>query len=206
MHMWWLFVAAMFVVSGTPGPNMLHIMARSVALGWRRTMVAMAGCLVGLVLLQLASAAGLAGLLLAVPRAFEALRWAGAGYLVWLGIKAWRADAGVIDTAAPAQARMGAGELFRTGMAVSLSNPKAIIFSAAFLPQFIEPAAPHLPQLALLVATAMAIETLWYFGYALGGARLARHLAVPALRRGFNRATGALFVGFGLVLLQAKLR
>ena len=92
LQTWWLFVMAVFLLSGTPGPNMLHILQRSVDFGVRRTVAAMAGCLAGLMTILTASAAGLTALLLAIPGAFEVLRWLGTAYLVWLGIKAWRAD------------------------------------------------------------------------------------------------------------------
>jgi len=90
LHTWWLFTAAVFLLSGTPGPNMLHILSRSVELGLRRSVAAMAGCLLALILILAASAAGLTTLLLALPGAFEVLRYAGVAYLVYLGIKAWR--------------------------------------------------------------------------------------------------------------------
>jgi threonine/homoserine/homoserine lactone efflux protein len=205
LQSWWLFVVAVFLLSGTPGPNMLHILSRSVDLGMRRTLMAMAGCLAGLMVILIASAAGLSALLLALPGAFEVLRWIGAAYLVWLGIKAWRADASPIDAAAaPVDRRLSPAQLFRGGFAISLSNPKALLFAAAFLPQFVNPAASQPPQFAILVVTFAVIESLWYGVYALGGRGLARHLARPALKRWFNRVTGTIFFGFGILLIRAR--
>src|SRR5436305_9462498 len=97
LHTWWLFVGAVFLLSGTPGPNMLHIMTRSVDLGLKRSVAAMAGCLSAVVLVLAASAAGLTTLLLALPGAFEVIRYAGVAYLLFLGVKAWRADSAPID-------------------------------------------------------------------------------------------------------------
>ena len=96
------------------------------------------------------------------------------------------------------------GRLFRGGFLIGASNPKLLLFAAAFLPQFIDPAADQGLQLTILVATFAAAEAFWYAVYALGGRQLARHLARPALRRLFDRATGAIFVGFGLGLLAGR--
>jgi len=204
-HLWSMFFIAAFLVSATPGPNMLHILSRSVEFGIRRSLPAMAGCLSGLVTLLAASAVGLTALLMAVPGAFTVLRYAGTAYLVYLGIKAWRApvqaDEGEALAPAPSMTRWA---LWRAGYVVSVSNPKAMLFAAAFLPQFINPAAPKAPQFALLVATFAVIDTIWYFTYAMGGRGLASHLERPSLKRVFNRVTGAVFVGFGAVLLRSR--
>jgi threonine/homoserine/homoserine lactone efflux protein len=205
LEMWWLFVAAVFLLSATPGPNMLHILSRSVELGIRRSVAAMAGCLAALLLLLSASAAGLTTLLLALPGAFEVLRYAGAAYLCWLGIKAWHSAPVPLDPADGELPRaVSAWAVFRGGFAIAISNPKAILFAAAFLPQFVNAARPQVPQFAILVTTFAVIEAFWYGIYASGGRSLSRWLAVPRTRRAFDRATGVVFIGFGLSLLKAR--
>jgi threonine/homoserine/homoserine lactone efflux protein len=205
LHGWWLFVGAVFLLCGTPGPNMLHILSRSVALGARRSIAAMAGCLTALVLVLAASAAGLTTLLLALPGAFEVLRYAGVAYLIVLGIKAWRADVAPIDVGAGTLPRtVSLAALFRGGFAIGISNPKLLLFAAAFLPQFVTPSAPQGPQFAILVATFAALECFWYGVYAMGGRSLSVHLAKPAVKRAFNRVTGIIVLGFGAALLRAK--
>lgn len=205
LHTWWLFAGAVFLLSGTPGPNMLHILGRSVGLGVRRSVAAMAGCLSAVVLVLAGSAAGLSGLLMALPGAFDVLRYAGMAYLAWLGIKAWRGEDAPLDLAgSPPSGQTGPAALFRGGLAIGLSNPKLILFAAAFLPQFVDPTRAQAPQFALLVATFAVIECGWYTVYALGGQSLSRYLGRAAIRRGFNRATGLIFMGFSLALLQAK--
>lgn len=92
LQTWWLFLGAVFVLSGTPGPNMLHILTRSLRVGLRRSLAAMAGCLSAVVLVLLASAAGLSAVLMASPVLFDILRYAGVAYLVVLGVRAWRGD------------------------------------------------------------------------------------------------------------------
>ncbi|WP_159976823.1 MULTISPECIES: LysE family translocator [unclassified Novosphingobium] len=205
LHTWWLFVAAVFLLSGTPGPNMLHILSRSVEMGMKRSVVAMAGCLSAIVLVLSASAAGLTTLLLALPGAFEVLRYAGVAYLVFLGIKAWRSKVTPLDVGdAPLPVAVSGPALFRGGFAIGISNPKLILFAAAFFPQFIDPALPKAPQFAILVGSFAVVETFWYGVYASGGRSLSRYLSRPAIKQAFNRMTGAIFIGFGLALLKVK--
>ena len=94
--------------------------------------------------------------------------------------------------------------IYRGGYLIAISNPKALLFVAAFLPQFINPALPKGPQFAILVGTFAVIETCWYFTYALGGRGLARWLEQPSAQRLFNRMTGVVFVGFGALLLRSQ--
>ncbi|BCA61138.1 amino acid transporter [Sphingomonas sp. HMP9] len=205
LHAWWLFVVAVFLLCGTPGPNMLHIMTRSIAFGARRSIAAMAGCLTALVLVLAASAAGVSALLVAWPRVFDALRYAGVAYLIFLGIKAWRGAGSPIDVGSDALPESwSARRLFRGGFAIGISNPKLLLFAAAFLPQFVDRASPRAPQFAILVATFAVVESVWYGVYAAGGRTLARSLTRPALRRAFDRVTGAIFIGFGLALLRVR--
>ena len=205
LHTWQLFVLATFFVSGTPGPNMLHILTRSVDFGFRRSIAAMAGCLTGNMLLMTASALGLAAVFIAVPGVFQALRLIGVGYLIYLGLKAWRSGDAPIDVGTDTlKTDMSTWRLYRGGLAISVSNPKAILFATAFLPQFINAAAPKVPQFGVLVLTFAIVETAWYVTYALGGRSLVRALARPWARTLFNRVTGGLFVAFGLALLKAK--
>lgn len=208
LHLWLLYCATVFFVSATPGPNMLHILQRSVNLGLGRSLPAMLGCMSALVTLMSASALGLAAVLLALPGAFEALRYLGTAYLVWLGIRAWRAPIAEAsdeeEGLPPAAAALSAFAVFRGGYLIAISNPKALLFVAAFLPQFINPALPKGPQFAILVGTFAVIETTWYFTYALGGRGLSRWLRRPAAQRLFNRITGTVFVGFGALLLRSQ--
>lgn len=205
LHTWWLFVAAVFLLSGTPGPNMLHILSRSVEMGMKSSIVAMAGCLSAIMLVLSASAAGLTTLLLALPGMFEVLRYAGVVYLVFLGVKAWRTKVPPLDVGGGDLPRtVSRLALYRGGFAIGISNPKLILFAAAFFPQFINPALPQAPQFATLVATFAVVETFWYGVYASGGRSLSRSMSRPAVKQAFNRVTGVIFIGFGLALLKLK--
>jgi threonine/homoserine/homoserine lactone efflux protein len=203
---WWLFVMMTFVVSATPGPNMLLVMSTSARHGFRSALATMAGCMTALLLMMSLSAAGLGALLKAFPSVFDALRWAGAAYLAYLGIKSWRAPVheppsspGSTD---PVPARPGA--LYRQGLLVAASNPKAILFAAAFLPQFLRPDLPTLPQFAILLLTFAVIEIGWYGVYAGSGQGLARYLQRAAVLRVFNRVTGGVFVGFAVAMAAVR--
>lgn len=209
---WWLFILMTFVVSATPGPNMLYVMSTSARHGVRPAVVAMAGCMTALLAMMSISAAGLGALLHAFPTVFDALRLAGAAYLAYLGVKCWRepvhdeaqtsnAGGNPSPTAAPAPSSTA---IYRQGFLVAASNPKAILFAAAFFPQFIQPEAAKLPQFAILLLTFSVIEVAWYFVYAFSGKSLAVYLRRAAVMRAFNRATGGVFIGFAALMATAR--
>lgn len=209
IHTWWLFVVTVFFISISPGPNMLHVMTRSVTLGFSRAMLAMSGCFLAVLTLLSLSAAGLSAVLAAMPQVFTALRIIGAGYLLYLGYKAWTADAapinaGAIEGAGAPVVGPSGWQLFRTAFLIGISNPKALLFAGAFLPQFIDPARPRVPQFAIMVATFGVIEVTSYLLYALGGRSMARWLEKPSPRKVFNRVTGAIFVAFGLAMAGSR--
>jgi threonine/homoserine/homoserine lactone efflux protein len=203
LHSWWLYVTAVFLISATPGPNMLHVMVQSIHHGPRRAIYAMTGLMSAVLLCLLASAAGLGAVLKASPMLYDALRYAGVAYLIWLGIKAWRAPVG-LEPAEALPAARSARRLYMVGLATGLSNPKLIIFAAALFPQFIDVDRSFWTQLAILVGSFVVIETFWYAVYALGGRSLRRWLGEPRRQRLFNRGTGALFIGFGAALLASR--
>lgn len=215
LHTWWLYAATVFVISAIPGPNMLLVMTHGARHGLRRATATMAGCLSALILMLSVSAAGIGVFLKAWPAMFDALRFAGAAYLFYLGVKAWRAEvgdapgAGETAGAAPgvpqgAGAAMPAAGLFRSGFLVASSNPKAILFAAALLPQFIDAAKPVLPQFGILVATFAVIEIGWYAVYAVCRRRIGVALKRASVARAFNRLTGGVFVGFGAAMALVR--
>lgn len=209
---WWLFVGMTFVVSATPGPNMLLVMSVSARQGFQAAVQAMLGCMAALLLMMSLSAAGLGALLQSFPAVFDALRLAGAAYLAYLGIKCWRAP--VHDAAAdapnsaantaPTMPTAPTGSMLRQGFLVAASNPKAILFAAAFFPQFIQPDAPQFAQFGILLATFSVIEVGWYLVYAASGQRLSAYLQRAPVMRAFNRLTGGVFVGFAGVMALAR--
>lgn len=207
LETWWLYLGAVVLISCTPGPNVLYVTTRSIRFGLAPAFVGVSGCLLALVLMLVGSAAGLSALLLALPATFDVLKIAGAAYLAYLGIQLWREPVDVAETPAPPVEGAGKSSkvaLFRDGFLVGISNPKLLIFAAAFFPQFIDPAAAWGPQFAVLVATFLAVELFFYSVYALTGARLAGRLMHGVWRRRLNRASGLVFIGFGAALLRYK--
>ena len=207
---WWLFLMMTFVVSATPGPNMLLVMSTSARQGLRDAISCMLGCMSSLMLMLGLSAAGLGALLQAFPAVFEVLRLAGAAYLAYLGVQVWRSrvqDDTPAEGASEARATgvtLSPWALYRQGALVAASNPKAILFAAAFFPQFLNPAMPQLPQFGILLGTFAVVEVSWYFVYAASGKQLARYLQRASVMRVFNRVTGGVFVGFAALMAGAK--
>lgn len=205
-HTWLLFAATAFLLSAMPGPNMMHVMSISVRYGLLRSVAVMAGCMTAIVLVVTASLAGMAGVLAASPRLFAVLRVIGAAYLVFLGVRVWIARDSVEEDGGdtPPAPVIGVQQLLRDGFLTGISNPKLLLFAAAFLPQFVNPAVPHMPQYVLLIVTFAVVEVFWYLVYAGGGRILSSWLRTPVVRRVFGIVTGTVFMGFGAMLLLAR--
>ena len=164
----------------------------------------MLGGALGFFLLIAASLAGMGALLAASEQAFTVAKWVGAVYLVYLGVRVWRSPAPVvvIEPRALALREAGLFRMFGQSFLVAVSNPKALIFFAAFLPQFIVPDVLYTAQLAVLGGTFVAVE----IAYELLLARMAQRIAPWLARHGrwFNRAAGGTFVGLGAALTTAS--
>lgn len=209
------FFATCFFLSATPGPNMLSALGMGVRHGLVGAAWSGAGMCLALGALAALSALGLGVLLAASPLAFTIFKWAGVAYLLWLGIQAWRAPvpagadgADEEENAAALAARMSARgarpwSLLLQGALITASNPKALIFMAAFFPQFIDPSQALAPQLTLLVAVMLVIEFGWIMTYAAGGRTLARRLSGPRATLWLNRLTGGLLIVAALLLAWA---
>ncbi|QLI80931.1 LysE family translocator [Chitinibacter fontanus] len=200
-QLWLLFLGTTIFISATPGPNMLLMLSHGARYGLQATLVTMAGAITGLSILIGLSALGVGAILAASVTLFTALKIAGALYLIYLGIQSWRAGENLRlpnADASDAQAR------FKTGLAVALSNPKAILFAGAFLPQFIDTSLPQGQQWAILLSSFFIIEISWQIAYAWGGNRLASWLQEPKRIRLFNRACGAAFFTVGGLLALAR--
>ena len=200
----WLYLGAVGLISCTPGPNVLYVTTRSIRFGFGAAMIGMSGCLLALLLMLIASVAGVSAFMLAVPAAFAALKYAGAAYLIFLGIQTWRAPVVPPETATALRETESGLALFRGGFLCGISNPKLLVFAAAFFPQFIAPSAPWAPQFALLVATFLAVETFFYAIYALTSRRFAGRLMQATWQQRVNRVSGVIFMGFGGVLLRYR--
>lgn len=198
---WLFYVATVFLVSATPGPNMLLAMTHGIHYGVRRTMMTCLGLMSGLGLIMVGSSAGLGALLLASEHWFSLMKWAGAGYLIYLGMITWRSDPKPVEELREAGEGNGTPLwMFRNGFLVSMSNPKAFVFFAALFPQFMDAQLPQGPQLLALVSTFVVIEFSWQFAYTFGGSRLAAWLNTARRLKLVNQLSGGAFIAAGVVL------
>ncbi|MEX5729222.1 threonine/homoserine/homoserine lactone efflux protein [Rhodovulum iodosum] len=195
LDLWLAFVAASAVLLVIPGPTILLVLSYALSQG-RRVAVAMAlGVALGDLVAMTASLAGLGALVLASATLFTALKWVGAAYLVYLGVKLLRAPpvlAAEIDPE-PRPARA----IFGHAAAVTALNPKSIAFFIAFVPQFLRPEAPLAPQFGILIATFVTLAALNALAYALLADRLRARIRRPAVLRWMNRAGGGALMGMG---------
>jgi homoserine/homoserine lactone efflux protein len=180
-------------------------MAAGLRYGFRRAAWNIAGLILGILFVLAIVAAGLGAILAASSLAFAVVKWLGVAYLVWLGIQQWRAPAFAVNAeAAGAGPRATPRELVVRGFLVNASNPKGIVFMLAVLPQFIDPAAPQLPQYAICGATLVVTDIVVMSGYTLFAARVLRLLRDASHIRAMNRTFGALFVAAGAALATFK--
>jgi homoserine/homoserine lactone efflux protein len=195
-----LYVAAVSLLIVTPGPTMLMTLANAVNHGPARAMASAAGALTASLGVMALSALGLGAVLAASEAAFTVLKVAGACYLVWLGVKTFRSG----DQLPSGQPATAQGSLFLQGVLVGASNPKALLFFAAFFPQFIDPASPVLPQFAILSLTFVAGDFLMLVACAFGVGRFAGWLRQAGVVRCINRVCGGLFTVMGGLLLLSR--
>jgi threonine/homoserine/homoserine lactone efflux protein len=192
---WIAFVATATAMLVIPGPTILLVIGQSLGGGARNAAPLVAGVALGDLTAMTLSLAGLGALLAASATAFTALKWIGAAYLVWLGIRMWRAP--VTAEAAPP---LRAGRAMREAYVVTALNPKSIVFFVAFVPQFLDPARPFLPQAAVLVATFVTLAAVNAALYAVLAGRLSGAVRRPGLRRALNRTGGAMLMGAGVAV------
>ncbi|MBK0391577.1 LysE family translocator [Ramlibacter algicola] len=199
-----LFIAAGWLLNLTPGPDVLYIVTNSLRAGARAGVVAGLGITAGCFVHVTAAAIGVSALLATSALAFGALKWAGAAYLAWVGIKLLRAKPqGTQDLAAVARtaARKTLGQVFVGGFWTNVLNPKVAIFFLAFVPQFITPGSGNEAVTFLLLGALFNANSIPVnAGWAIAAAWMARHGAVQRGMHWLDRAAGALFIAFGLRL------
>jgi leucine efflux protein len=193
----WTYVLGTIAIILLPGPNSLYVLATAAKRGVRTGYQAAFGVFLGDAVLMFAAAAGVASLLRAYPPVFFVLKWAGAGYLAYLGIRMIFSHAK--KDGAPAPTVLEGGNPFKRALTISLMNPKAILFFISFFIQFVDPAYAY-PALSFLVlgviltiCSALYLTALIFGGNYLAAAFRRRRV----LARIGTTAVGALFIGFG---------
>lgn len=186
------YVVATLIVLAIPGPTIMLVVSYALTQGRKSALASVLGVGLGDATAATASLMGLGAILAASATAFTVLKWVGAIYLVWLGIKMWRSRATALG--AHQVADVPARKIFWHAYVVTALNPKGIVFFMAFLPHFMAPKAPVVPQLALLGTTFVVLGILNAAVYALAAAALGQKLRNPSLLMLINKVGGAFLI------------
>ncbi len=201
LHIFFAFVVATTIMIALPGPSVLLTVAHSITFGWQRALATVAGATMGIAVQLIIAAIGLTSLLNIVAAAFEWLRWTGAVYLVYLGIKQWRSASEPLkfDTAP-----ISTTNLFIQGLVITIFNPKSLIFIAAFLPQFVDATRPLGHQLTVIVPVFLVITFTVTSVWALVAGNVRILLRSRRAAQSVFRTAGGLMVVAGLGLALAR--
>ncbi len=201
--MWFSLLTACVVISFTPGAGAINTMSNSLSQGWRRSIWGIVGQQLALIVHVAIVAAGLGLIVSQSEVLFNAIRYAGAAYLVFLGIRLIVAKPDpVIDDASPVDVHEGHWSMIRRGFWVNLLNPKAVVFFLAFLPQFIDLDQPQLPQYITLIVTVIVVDVAVMWGFFAAAARPFRRFTRSARgQRMLNTVFGVLFIAVAALLV-----
>ena len=204
-HVWLAYFLAAWLIALSPGSGAVLSMSHGLQYGVRQTTATIVGLQIGLASILLVAGAGVGALLLASTTAFMVVKVLGAGYLIWLGVKQWRApvDGAASDAAAPSEpAGLSVRQRLLRGALTNATNPKGIVFMVAVLPQFINPKQPLALQLAILLVTTLAVDSVVMHGYAFLASRLRALMQSVRARKTQNRVCGGVLMGMGASLLM----
>jgi len=208
VHLWSIYVALVLAATATPGPAVLFVMTSSAQHGWQKTLFAILGNITGLLCLGGVAIAGLGAILSTSAMLFNAIKYLGAAYLIYIGLKLFFmkpppepacGETNIMPVVSPAK-------LYFQALAVSLSNPKAIGFLTALFPQFIDTNQALVPQFTVLITVLIGFSILFLMLYSLAAHTLRAWLRRSNRIRMFNRISGSVFIGFGLALAAASNR
>jgi len=197
IEMWIAFVIAASVVLVIPGPTILLVISQAIAHGRRSVLPLAAGVTLGDFTAMTLSLVGLGAIMAASAALFTLLKFIGAGYLVYLGIRLWRSNP-EDDKISVTVAEKAKRSLFKGAFVVTALNPKSIAFFVIFLPQFVNPELQALPQLLLLGTTFLVLASVNAALYALFAGHLRDRMESRGVRRWFNRCGGSVLVGAGI--------
>jgi len=207
-HVWWAYFFASWAIALSPGSGAVLSMTHGLAYGVRAASATVLGLQLGLAVILLVAGAGVGAVLVASATAFTVVKVVGAAYLIWLGIKQWRAPVqgpAPSGEARPAMAGVPSlRERLALGFFTNVTNPKGIVFMVAVLPQFIDPTKPLWLQLLILLVTTISVDLVVMHGYAFLASRLQRWLATARARRAQNRVFGGVLMLMGASLMLVK--
>jgi threonine/homoserine/homoserine lactone efflux protein len=210
IHELWLFILSGLLLNITPGPDTAYIVGRSVQLGWRGGAAAALGVCAGCLVHVFAAAIGLSALLAASSAAFTLVKWVGAAYLCYMGIRMLlaRPHAPADDAAPPGSGAISLRQVFLQGALTNVLNPKVALFFLAFLPQFVATDSPHKAAAFLVLGLIFIFNgTLWCLGVAAFAASAAGRMRQSGRAVAWiNRVLGGLFVYLGVrvAMIQAR--
>ena len=203
---WSAFFTAAVLLNLSPGPDLAFILGQTTRLGWRSGVAAMTGVWVGAFSHVILAAVGISTILAASAIAFTTVKWVGAAYLIWLGVRAWLATGETPDAAVSTSKDGFSRSIFLQGVLVAALNPKVAIFFLAFLPQFVVPGAGAVGwQLflhgSLVIGVAAIVEPIMVFFASTASSSMRNN---PKVAMWLDRLLGTLFVGLGLRLIMSK--
>jgi len=206
IHHYWLFIATAILLVITPGQDTFFILGRSLAGGRSAGIAAALGISAGSVIHTFAAALGLSALLATSPYAFMAVKFAGAAYLIYIGIRALATRASGLPGTDSENGDEGRWSAFRQGILSNLLNPKVALFFLALMPQFIEAASPHKVGAFLALGLSfVALGIVWCLVLAIAAAKLrGAFLRRPSMANVLNKIAGAMFIALGLKLATAR--
>ncbi len=199
---WLAFTAAATVLLVIPGPTILLVVSYALGQGWRTALPMAVGVALGDFTAMTLSLLGLGALLAASMTVFTILKWIGAAYIVWLGVKLWRAGKNL--DVAPRTDTASSLKMLAHAWLVTALNPKGLVFFVAFLPQFIDPELAFLPQVGLCAATFLILAFANALTYALVAARARQAVRNPRMIGLVNRTGGTLLIGAGLATVAFR--
>lgn len=202
LELWLAFVVATATFLAVPGPTVILVVSYTLGTGRASAWATVPGVTLGDFTAMTASLLGAGALLAASATLFTVLKVAGAAYLVWLGIRLWRSDPSLEIARAPSGA--DGRRMFRNAYVVTALNPKSIMFFVAFVPQFVDPAAPVALQFVLLEATFLVLAALNVAAWALLAGRLRARFARPSALRLVNRVGAGFLIGAGVLAAAVR--
>ncbi len=200
---WLTFFVASWIISISPGPGAVFAMSNGLTHGFKRGYVAVMGLILGIWTSMAVVALGLGAVLMASSAAFNALKWLGVAYLLYLGWQQFRASSSAIQ-AAKIDQRFNPRTSVAKGWAINATNPKGILFMLAVVPQFIDPTAPLWPQYLVIGATLAFTDLIVMAGYTLLAAKVVSAFASARHVKTLNRIFGGLFVVAAVLLAGFK--
>jgi len=203
---WIIYLSLVLVATATPGPAVLYITTHSTLHGWRKAIFAALGNILGLFCLGVIAVTGLGAILNTSEIIFACIKYAGAAYLIYLGCRMlFQKQPNFSELTDQILVRdIATSKIFLQALGVALSNPKAIVFLTALFPQFINADQALVPQFTVLIATLMLFSFSFLMLYALLAHTAKTWLQNPHRIKVFNRTSGSIFIGFGLLLAASS--